>query len=379
MSSNEGFEVNSTELGKEEFNLRKMGEIIGLLSSDYLADRLPRFALAPAGEPARWQFNAIEADLEDQYRYARQHSIDLGERIGRTKHGYDVAESEAAKRVLAAVADAREPDYSRESTLSVWNRAHYGTGFTAVGAGLLLGMASSTEDAIDAHNARQSDKMAKWYEDTSRPRPSTTYASHVSDLSKRTQRELMLGKRLSWSLIVAGLAWESLVIPSDEDLFNAQLKWLNLQDRTGDLFGHSAGKVREAIAAAWEEGLASDSSDARLVAYMAAGAQLANRVRRLSKALRETIEELQRIYYYALWFSGISLGFLLAVYLAGPGNPVLQAFRERIGSKWATMIIAAVQLAPAAYFLGLTMHRFETANDSMKIGGRTIDGFKPLY
>ncbi|KAB8197706.1 hypothetical protein FH608_004035 [Nonomuraea phyllanthi] len=387
MSSDQGIEIDSARLGEEEFNLGKMGYILGYLNHDYYTARLPANALAPAGEPARWQFNGIEADLEDQLRYAKDHAFDLAGKIGRSKHGYDVAESAAARKVLEAVADARQvgyeppeldaPQWSMKITERVdgssgelvppWQRL---PGFGAAGAGA-LGLAGLGF----AKDARLSNLKYELWRQTSYQ---TLRQPKVSDLSKRTQRNLLLGRRLSWSLIVAGLAWEALVVPSDVDLFESKVKWDVLASDSGSLFGYSAEKVREAIAAAWKEGLAAESADERLVEFMAAGVQFANRVRRLAKALDETLGELERIHIVALAFSGLTLGLLVATTLGGPANPVMQAFRERVGGRLATVIFTALQLAPTAYFVGLAMHRFETANDSMKIGDRTIDGFKPL-
>ncbi|MER5418839.1 hypothetical protein [Streptosporangium roseum] len=198
--------------------------------------------------------------------------------------------------------------------------------------------------------------------------------SELAKCSKGTQANLARAKAFSWAAMAGGLAWTVMIVPSDEDLDRAVAGWKQLAYDCGEAFGHDTGLVREAVAAAWA-GPAMEAADARLVEFVAAGVHLAERVRRLSDALSDTVEDLARIHKVALAFSVVSSAAIAGAGIAARFNPTLRPVVELLGSRLSTVTIVCTNLAPAAAAAAITWYRAVDASRSTKIGDREITGF----
>ncbi|MEU8149854.1 hypothetical protein [Nonomuraea sp. NPDC048901] len=199
--------------------------------------------------------------------------------------------------------------------------------------------------------------------------------SKIAERSQATLRNLTYAKAFCYTAAAAGLAWVSMVVPSDENLDRAISGWDNIAYDCGQIFGHDTRAVREAIAASWD-GLAKDSADLRLVEFIAAGNHLTERTRRLSAALSDTVQDLDRIHQIALAFSAVSLGAIAGAGIAARINPALRPVTEFLGTRLAMVILSCAQFAPAVAAGALAWYRMADASRPTTIGGREITGFR---
>ncbi|MCA2222407.1 hypothetical protein [Nonomuraea aurantiaca] len=201
--------------------------------------------------------------------------------------------------------------------------------------------------------------------------------SELASWSKTTDANLKKAQRFSWSAVAAGLAWASLVIPSDETLDRAVLGWRDLAWQLGETFGHDTAAVREAVLSSWQDASSSEA-DLRLLEFLAAGNVLTERVDRLSKALATTVEALKVIHWIAMAFSIMSAVGIMAYGIAGRLNPQARLFAEFLGSRLTMVILVIAGLAPVAAVQGAEWYGARDIDVSTKVGDREITGFKSL-
>ncbi|MET8386740.1 hypothetical protein ABZV14_27450 [Streptosporangium canum] len=432
MTAGDGFAYDGGVFSEMAMDLESMAGKLGGLrySGDKVA--LPTWALGGAGEwPARHEYGKTWGELEQEFYYGESEGMSLADLMRRTRTGYAGAESVSVRRVLDAVAEARKADpgeippysdfsdgysdYEMESfveSLLDPTALSYGTGVAAMGAGagnhILSRWEKERKDLDLAYRRRYIKDTAEkniravgrnivghmeatnWTNDLSerdKAYRSSMHAqvnelhaererrlSELAKCSKGTQANLARAKAFSWAVMAGGLAWTVMIVPSDEDLDRAVEGWEKLAYDCGEVFGHDTGLVREAIAAAWA-GPAMEAADARLVEFVAAGVHLAERVRRLSDALSDTVEDLARIHTVALVFSIASLGAIVGAGIAARFNPALRPVVELLGSRLSTVTIVCANLAPAAAAAAITWYRAVDASRSTKIGDREISGF----
>ncbi|MEU7834020.1 hypothetical protein [Nonomuraea sp. NPDC049129] len=113
-----------------------------------------------------------------------------------------------------------------------------------------------------------------------------------------------------------------------------------------------------------------------LVEFIAAGNHLTERTRRLSAALSDTVQDLDRIHQIALAFSAVSLGAIAGAGIAARINPALRPVTEFLGTRLAMVILSCAQFAPAVAAGALAWYRMADASRPTTIGGREITGFR---
>ncbi|MEU7989368.1 hypothetical protein AB0B56_31335 [Streptosporangium canum] len=393
---------------------------------------LPTWALGAAGEwPARHEYGKTWGELEQEFNYGETEGTSLADLMRKTRKNYAGAEGASARRVLDAVTEARKADpdevplysdlsddYSDYEAKSFGEylmdptKLSYGAGLAAMGAGAgghaflnhrkrqesaILGLrrmyvtnATKSEISLTAKSIVRHMEATKWandlgasdraYRDSLHARVGELHAgrerrlSELAKSSKGTQANLARAKTFSWAAMAGGLAWTVMVVPSDEDLDRAVAGWEKLAYDCGEVFGHDTGLVREAVAAAWA-GPAMEAADARLVEFVAAGVHLAERIRRLSDALSDTVEDLARIHKVALVFSIASLGVIVGAGIAARFNPALRPVVELLGSRLSSVIIVCANIAPAAAAAAIAWYRAADASRTTRIGDREISGF----
>lgn len=432
MTVGDGFAYDGSAFNEVAASLEGMAERLGSLR--YSGDRvaLPTWALGGAGEwPARHEYGKTWEELEQEFQYGESEGRSLADMMRRTRKGYAGAEGASVRRVLDAVAEARNADpgevsfpsdlsggysdYEMESfaeSLMNPTALSYGAGVAAMGAGMggralhnlnkreesafIAARRSSINEATEMRIREVGKSMVghmeatKWSNDLGEGDKAyrNSLYKRVGDLraeremrlselaksSKATQANLARAKTFSWAVMAGGLVWTAMIIPSDEDLDRAVAGWSELAYYCGEAFGHDTGLVREAIAAAWA-GPAMDAADARLVEFVAAGVHLAERVRRLSDALSDTVEDLDRIHKVALVFSVASLGAIVGAGIAARFNPALRPVVELLGSRLSAVTIVCANLAPAAAAAAIAWYRAFDASRTTKIGDREISGF----
>ncbi|WP_031168235.1 hypothetical protein [Streptosporangium roseum] len=433
MTAGDGFAYDGSAFGEVAASLEGMAERLGSLR--YAGDRvaLPTWALGGAGEwPARHEYGKTWGELEQEFQYGESEGMSLADMMRRTRKGYAGAESASIRRVLDAVTEARNADPGELSFSSGFSGGYsdyemesfgeylmdstalsYGAGVAAMGAGAgnhlisrwekegkdldLAGRRRDIKDASERRIRRVGDSIVRHMEDTNwtnnlserdKAYRNSLYTqvdelhaererrlSELAKCSKGTQANLVRAKAFSWAVMAGGLAWTVMIVPSDEDLDRAVAGWGELAYYCGEVVGHDTGLVREAIAAAWA-GPAMDAADARLVEFVAAGVHLAERVRRLSDALSDTVEDLDRIHKAALVFSIASLGAIMGAGIAARFNPALRPVVELLGARLSAVTIVCANLAPAAAAGAIAWYRAYDASRATKIGDREITGFR---
>ncbi|MFG3436381.1 hypothetical protein ACGF0J_03965 [Nonomuraea sp. NPDC047897] len=378
----EGYAFGNGGFAKAGMSLDTAAQELG---SNYYAGNdveLGMFALGAACEwPARREYANTWHDLRQEFRHGDQEAMTLADLLKKTEDGYHTAESESVRTVLAAVAESRqvesvEPEpyheplgYGRDEPPFPWSRI-ISPGVAAGGMAARLTVAFEKYEALDKA-AR--DRGYAWQ--NYRPAPREQVLSKIAERSQATLRNLTYAKAFSYTVAAAGLAWASMVVPSDEDLDRAIATWDRIAYECAEIFGHDTRAVREAIAASWA-GLAKDSADLRLVEFIAAGNHLTERLRRLSAALSDTVRDLDRIHLIALAFSGVSLAAITAAGIAARFNPALRPVTEFLGTRLASVVLSCAQLAPAAAAGALAWYRMADASRPTTIGGREITGFR---
>jgi hypothetical protein len=433
MTTGDGFAYDGGVFSQMATRLEIMtGKLGGLrFSGDAVA--LPTWALGAAGEwPARHEYGKTWEELEQEFHYGESEGTSLADLMRRTRRGYAGAEGVNVRRVLDAVTEARSADpgkflpssdlsdgysdYEMESfaeSLMDPTSLSYGTGVAAMGAGVgshvLSRWKKEMEDLNLADRRRYIEDMAEkdlrtvgrnmvghmeatnWtndlgegdraYRDSLHARVGKLHEererrlSELAKSSKGTQANLARAKAFSWAVMAGGLVWTAMIVPSDEDLDRAVAGWKELAYECGEAFGHDTGLVREAIAAAWA-GPAMEAADARLVEFVAAGVHLAERVRRLSDALSDTVEDLARIHKVALVFSITSAAAIAGSGMAARFNPALRPVVELLGSRLSAVTIVCANIAPAAAAAAITWYRAADASRATKIGDREVSGFR---
>ncbi|MER5325389.1 hypothetical protein [Streptosporangium roseum] len=433
MTVGDGFAYDGSVFSEVAMRLADMAERLGTLrySGDTVA--LPTWALGGAGEwPARHEYGKTWEELEQEFNYGETEGTSLAEMMRRTRKSYAGAEGASVRRVLDAVTEARNADpgevsfssdfpggysdYEMESfaeSLMNPTALSYGAGAAAMGAGMggraLHNFTKREESAFIVDRRREINDTAEkrigrvgksivshmedtnWtndlgekdaaYRNSLYKRVNGLHAererrlSELAKYSKATQANLARAKAFSWAAMAGGLVWTAMIIPSDEDLDRAVAGWGELAYYCGEAFGHDTGLVREAITAAWA-GPAMDAADARLVEFVAAGVHLAERVRRLSDALSDTVEDLDRIHKVALVFSVASLGAIAGAGIAARFNPALRPFVELLGARLSAVTIVCANIAPAAAAAAIAGYRAVDASRATKIGDREITGFR---
>ncbi|GGO69544.1 hypothetical protein [Nonomuraea cavernae] len=347
---------------------------------------LGMFALSAACEwPARHEFMNTWEDVKQEFRHGANEAMAIADRLKKTEAGYNTAESTNADTVLAAVAESRRAKPAEVPT-SYWNRdldgfevpsfpsfpwsPFSGAAVTSTSLIARAGVAWEKEAAL-FRKVDQERALRLW-------RHSPDYARELSKIAERSQatlRNLTYAKAFCYTAAAAGLAWVSMVVPSDEDLDRAIAGWDSIAYYCGEIFGHDTRLVREAIAASWD-GLAKDSARRRLVEFIAAGNHLTERTGRLSAALSDTVRDLNRIHLIALTFSGVSLAAIAGAGIAARFNPALRPVIEFRGTRLSSVILSCVQFIPVAAAGALAWHRAADASRPTTIGDREISGFR---
>lgn len=436
MTAGDGFAYDGGVFSEVAESLEGMAASLGSLrySGDKVA--LPTWALGGAGEwPARHEYGKTWGELEQEFQYGTSEGMSLADLMRRTRAGYAGAEGASVRRVLDAVNEARSADPGKFLPSSDFSDDYSdydlkplsesfidsatdptvlsfeaGVGAMAVGLGghLSYRRKKNEEALVRAYKGRivrdsingqikevgasvvRHMKATNWSNDLSKGdmayrdylhgRAAELRAerdkrlSELAKCSKGTQANLARAKAFSWAAMAGGLAWTVMVVPSDEDLDRAVAGWKELAYDCGEVFGHDTGLVREAVAAAWA-GPAMEAADARLVEFVAAGVHLAERVRRLSDALSDTVEDLARIHKVALVFSIASLGVIVGAGIAARFNPALRPVVELLGSRLSSVIIVCANIAPAAAAAAIAWYRAFDASRTTRIGDREISGF----
>ncbi|MFG1679419.1 hypothetical protein ACGFNP_04550 [Nonomuraea sp. NPDC049269] len=379
----DGFAFGKGGFANAQMSLESAAE--GLGTSYYAGHRvsLDMFALGAACEwPARQEYMNTWEDLKQEFRYGDKEATTLAGLLKKTEDGYNTAESESARTVLAAVAKSQEakpaevPEpymdhdpYSLDTPFP-WSFAG-GAGVASTGLVARFGVAWEKEEAL----LRAANDQA-WVRNTYRsPSLRAEALSKLAERSQATLRNLTYAKAFCYTAAAAGLAWASMIVPSDEDIDRAIAGWDSLAYYCGQIFGHDTRAVREAIAASWD-GLAKDSADLRLVEFIAAGNHVTERTRRLSAALSDTVRDLDRIHLIALAFSAVSLAAIAGAGIAARVNPALRPVTEFLGTRLAMVILSCAQFAPAAAAGALAWYRMADASRPTTIGGREITGFR---
>jgi len=368
--------------GKGGFAEAKMSleEAAHTLSTSYYAGdeiSLGMFALSVACEwPARHDYANIWEDVKQEFRHGEKEATTLAGLLKKTEDGYYTAESENARTVLAAVAESQEarPAYSDSSIEGVpllpWS-ALAGTAVMTSSSIIRFHLAEETQEALlravgERIRAETTSGSASLREER---------LSKIAERSQATLRNLTYAKAFCNTAAAAAIAWLSMVVPSDGGLDRAIAGWDTIADYCGETFGYDTRAVREAIAASWD-GLAKDSADLRLVEFIAAGNQLTDRARRLSAALSDTVQDLDRIHLIALAFSAVSLAAIAGAGLAARVSPAMRLITEWRGAQLAMVILSCAQFAPALAAGALAWYRMADDSRSTTIGGREITGFR---
>lgn len=383
MADGDGYAFGNGGFAKAEMSLDSVARELG--AHYYAGHRveLGMFALGAACEwPARHEYMSTWEDLKQEFRRGDQEAQTLAGLLRKTEDGYHTAESANARTVLAAVAESREskpaeaPPYIDDFSDGLerppfpWSPV-VGAGVTAGGLATRFVVGYEKEEAL--LRAAES-RAAAWSNYGSGPLREQRL-SKIAERSQATLRNLTYAKAFSYTAAAAGLAWISMVVPSDEDLDRAIAAWDSIAYYCGQVFGHDTRAVREAIAASWD-GLAMDSADLRLVEFIAAGNHLTERTRRLSAALSGTVRDLDRIHLIALAFSGVSLAAIAAAGIAARFNPALRPVSEFLGTRLSSVILSCAQLAPAVAVGALAWYRLADASRPTTVGGREITGFR---
>ncbi|MEU0566164.1 hypothetical protein ABZ297_12310 [Nonomuraea sp. NPDC005983] len=393
---------------------------------------LPTLALGVTGEwPARHQYNEIWNALADELERGSKEAATVSSLLRVSRRTFTEAEIAAEQGVLNAVRKSQAPsgarpgDYAwqnddpegipsfRESlgdavtTIAPWLA---GTAGVLSGAGLRAAAGKWNSEAANERNRRtdvtndlndrarkENAKMREslrrhpkaWEQPLRDPDFKRSYfpgvakaedrvtqaKSELAKWSATTERNLKRARTFSWAAIAAGLAWASLIIPSDETLDHAVLGWQQLAWDLGEIFGHDTAAVREAVLSSWQ-GASSSDADQRLLAFIAAGNVLTERVARLSRALAETVDVLKGIHWTAMLFSTAVTAAIVAFGYAGKLNLQSKLFTEFLGSRLATVILLIAGIAPTLSAVGAQWWNLRDIEVSIKLGNREITGFR---
>jgi hypothetical protein len=376
----DGLAFGKGGFAKAGMSLESAAEDLGTNYYEGYQVSLGMFALSAACEwPARHEYMNTWEDLKQEFRHGENEATTLAGLLKKTEDGYNTAESESARTVLAAVAESQEakPAYPESSMDGGWEGAPMpwstiaGAGVTTTSLVTRFGVAWEKEEALIR---AEGDRIHAWNSSWSASLREERL-SKIAERSQATLRNLTYAKAFCYTAAAAGLAWISMVVPSDDDLDRAITGWDRIAYYCGETFGHDTRAVREAIAASWD-GLAKDSADLRLVEFIAAGNQVTERTRRLSAALSDTVQDLDRIHLLALAFSAVSLAAIAGAGMAARVNPALRPVTEWLGTRLAMVILSCAQFAPAAAAGALAWYRMADASRSTTIGGREITGFR---
>ncbi|GLW09255.1 hypothetical protein Misp01_43840 [Microtetraspora sp. NBRC 13810] len=425
------FDLGGNGFEEAERRLTEMGENLSLLRYSGNSVTLPTLALGVAGEwPARHQYTEIWNTLADEFQHGNKEAATIGDLLRETRRTYKEAEGAAVQGVLNAVTKSRaagerpaeddDPWDGREEypsfsdslgdaamTIAPWLA---GTAGALSGAGLraaaghwnveVSGRRHSLMYNIDRLNERAIDKEAKmkeslrrssgvWEEPLRDPHFERHYFPGVADAKDRlaqaksdlakwsatTERNLKTTRTFSWATVAAGLAWASLIIPSDETLDQAVLGWQKLAWDLGEIFGHDTAAVREAVLSSWQGASSSDAAR-RLLEFIAAGNVLTERVARLSRALAETVDALKGVHWAAMLFSTVAGAAIVAFGQAGKLNPQARMLTEFLGSRLTTVILLIAGIAPSLSAVGAHWWNLRDIDVSVKLGDREITGFR---
>lgn len=425
------FDLGSQGFERAEGMLATMGD--GLLrlrrSGDDVA--LPTLALGVAGEwPARHQYNEIWETLAEEFERGNKEAAKVSDMMHTSRRAFTEAELAAGQGVLDAVTKSRAaggfrpegdapegaweelPSLGESLRDAVTELAPWFAGPAGLisGAGLrAMGGSWNREAAtrlrgrtsrIDYLQEQVSERTAAM-EDSLRTYPkawkphlrSPTFKrdyfpgigraeedvararSELAKWSAATDRNLKRAREFSWAAMAAGLAWASLMIPSDETLDRAVLGWRQLAWDLGQIFGHDTATVREAVLSSWE-GASSSDADRRLLEFVAAGNVLTERVSRLSRALAETVDVLKRIHWTAMIFSTAVAATIAGLGFMGRANPQSKLLTEYLGSRLTTVILLIAGIAPVLSAVGAHWWALRDADVSIRLGDREIIGFR---
>ncbi|MEV4246130.1 hypothetical protein AB0J63_22270 [Streptosporangium canum] len=156
MTAGDGFAYDGSVFSEVAASLEGMAEKLGTLrySGDTVA--LPTWALGGAGEwPARHEYGKTWGELEQEFNYGETEGMSLAEMMRGTWKSYAGAEGASVRRVLDAVAEARNADPGEVSFSSDFSGGYsdyemesfaeslmnptalsYGAGVAAMGAGV---------------------------------------------------------------------------------------------------------------------------------------------------------------------------------------------------------------------------------------------------
>ncbi|GAA3166949.1 hypothetical protein [Nonomuraea roseoviolacea] len=389
------FEGISSMLANMACGLRVLG-----YEGDSVA--LPTLSLGAAGEGARYEYGKIWAELSEEFRLGERESSRLADKARQTGAGYADADAAGAamsaklRLVFEAVHHAAKTPPVREGEYFAADDDPYTFGghrdrpttWKAIGGEVLTGVgvlgwgkAGFAEDSLRRYEGEQ---RALFAADKARNMESGLgFANRVeqgqlSRLAKSTELtrlNIAATRAFSWSAIAGGLAWSVVVVPSDEDIDRAVTGWNSIANQCAMLFGYDTGPVREAIAAAWS-GAAMEAADARMVEFVAAGVHLAERTRRLTQALEQTVRDLDGVFLAALMFSGVSAAAIIRLGFAARLNPALRPYVEFLGSRLSTVAMLSANLVPVLAAAVIAWHRAADANRPAKIGDREVTGFR---
>ncbi|NUW38474.1 hypothetical protein HTZ77_44835 [Nonomuraea sp. SMC257] len=173
-----------------------------------------------------------------------------------------------------------------------------------------------------------------------------TVKSQSAVLSNSTVSKLHFAKRFSLLAVTAGVVWELLVIPSDEDLNRAMHGWEEVAARARALFGSDLPALNELALADWS-GVAKNEADDRIFRFIRGGIDLADFATEMANRLAALIEQFNALHKIAYIATAVTVAALIA-HAALSFIPAMRIVAAYLGSQLTTLAMFILAAAPAA-------------------------------
>ncbi|MFD1544537.1 hypothetical protein [Nonomuraea guangzhouensis] len=170
--------------------------------------------------------------------------------------------------------------------------------------------------------------------------------SQSAVMSKSTVSKLRFAKRFSLLALTAGVVWELLTIPSDEDLNRAMHGWEEVAARARALFGSDLPALKELALANWS-GVAKNKADDRIFRFIHGGIDLADFATEMANRLAALIEQLNALHKAAYVATTITVAALIA-HAALSFIPAMRVVAAFLGNQLTTIAMFVLTAAPAA-------------------------------
>jgi hypothetical protein len=161
-------------------------------------------------------------------------------------------------------------------------------------------------------------------------------------------------RKLTLSAVIVEGVWESVRVPDDRVIDNALAAWSDAASKARDLFGTDVSGVLASLRTAWT-GPAMSAADRKILDFLTAGFELANRAETRAKTLNDLVGHFNEIHKVITRVAIAALGTIIALTAAGTVfalGPWATAAKQLVVTQLSTWLTAVVALCAGAFVIG---------------------------